>query len=56
MQSQSKLLETLASNISKEILNAFEPVLEVEVSIKKFNPPLGGICKYAAVTVTKQRS
>lgn len=40
MEKPTKLLETLATEIADEILNIFYAVLEVEISIKKTNPPI----------------
>jgi len=40
MERRTRLLETLATEIADEILNSFPSVQEVEVSIKKLNPPI----------------
>lgn len=50
-----KLLETIADNISKEIFIKFPYIFSVEVSVAKHNPPLGGICNKAKVTLKKQK-
>jgi dihydroneopterin aldolase len=40
MECRTVLLETLATEIADEILSRFLMVLQVEVSIKKLNPPI----------------
>ncbi len=55
MEKPSKLLETVAHAISKQVLSAFPNAVKVDVSISKFNPPIGGVCKKASVVVTKSR-
>jgi dihydroneopterin aldolase len=46
-----KLLETLASSIAKKIKVGFPEASQVEVSITKHNPPIGGPCDKVTVTV-----
>jgi len=55
METPSRLLEHIAFRISNKILEVFKPVHEIEVSISKFNPPLGGICKSATIVFRKSR-
>ena len=55
MQRPSKLLETVGYSISNRILSAFADVHQVEIKISKFNPPIGGVCRKATVTVSKIR-
>jgi len=40
MERPTRLLETLATEIADEILSSFLSVEELEVSIKKLNPPI----------------
>jgi 7,8-dihydroneopterin aldolase/epimerase/oxygenase len=40
MNKQTKLIETLATEIAQEIFNSFSIVDEVEVSVIKLNPPI----------------
>ena len=40
MEKRTRLLETIATEIAEEIFNRFTNVLEVNVSIKKLNPPI----------------
>ncbi len=53
MQKPSHLLENIANNIIKEILLRYPTVESAEVSVSKFNPPIGGICSKAKVTIRK---
>ncbi len=55
MARPSKLLETVGHAIAKKALNAFGEAKNVEVRISKFNPPIGGVCKKATVTVNQTR-
>jgi dihydroneopterin aldolase len=55
MDKPSKLLETVAHAISEKTLSSFSSALQVEVSISKFNPPIGGVCKKASVKVVGLR-
>ena len=40
MEKPTKLLETLATEIAKEIINTYDKVKEVSVKIKKLNAPI----------------
>ena len=53
MAKPSKLLETVGHAIAKQALNTFKEAKTVEVQISKFNPPIGGVCKKATVTVNQ---
>ena len=55
MGKPSKLLERVGHSIAGKILVAFPEAISVEISISKFNPPIGGVCRKAAVTITKSR-
>ena len=50
MANTSKLLEHVVKNIGKRILKE-AGVIEVEVSLSKFNPPINGECKRATVSL-----
>jgi 7,8-dihydroneopterin aldolase/epimerase/oxygenase len=55
MSNPSHLLESMAAKIINQVFQAY-PVAElVQVSISKFNPPVGGICNRAKVTLNKKR-
>lgn len=53
MAKPSKLLETVGHAIAKRTLSSFKAAKTVEVRISKFNPPIGGVCKKATVTVNQ---
>src|SRR6185436_15396020 len=55
MEKPSKLLETVGHAIAKKILDSFTDALQVEIKISKFNPPIGGVCKKATVTVSQKK-
>ncbi len=44
METPSKLLEHLAGRIAHRIRLAFPGIKATEVSISKYNPPVGGVC------------
>ncbi|MDN4166516.1 dihydroneopterin aldolase [Cytophagales bacterium LB-30] len=56
MQTKTKLLEDIAQRICHAVLANFERALEVEVSISKHNPPIGGVCARAKVTLKQSRT
>ena len=53
MHIPSRLLENIAHRIIEKIRNAYPETEWVEVSISKYNPPLGGICQRSKVTLRK---
>jgi 7,8-dihydroneopterin aldolase/epimerase/oxygenase len=55
MAKPSKLLESVGHAIAKQTLSFFREAIKVEVRISKFNPPIGGVCKRAIVTVNQTR-
>ena len=55
MQQPARLLEHLAHRILDRVMVELPQVRRVRVSISKFNPPLGGICHRARVTLTRKR-
>ena len=55
MSRPSRLLEALNLQIIKEVFKRFPGVELVEVSISKFNPPIGGVCREAKVIMSKRR-
>jgi len=55
MAKPSKLLETVCHAIAKKTLDTFIEAIVVEVRISKFNPPIGGVCKKATVTVNQKK-
>lgn len=55
MLTKTKLLENIAHRIGIAVLSRFEKAMEVEVSISKHNPPIGGVCARAKVTLKMDR-
>src|SRR5688572_4542768 len=55
MEQPSKLLETVAEKIANDVLEGFPNVLSVEFKISKVNPPIGGKCRKATVSLMKRR-
>ena len=56
MEVPSKLLETVAEKIVDTILSTFPQVEIVELKISKINPPIGGKCAKASITLVKKQS
>jgi len=55
MARPSKLLETVCHAIAEKTLDTFNEAMKVEVRISKFNPPIGGVCRKATVTVNQKK-
>ena len=55
MNKPSRLLEHIGGRIMRAVFANFPMVFYIEISISKFNPPIGGICKRAMVTLTQSR-
>jgi dihydroneopterin aldolase len=51
MSGKSKLLEHVAYQIIEEIRSLYPFVQKVVVSVSKHNPPIGGICNKAKITL-----
>ncbi|MFN8356362.1 MAG: dihydroneopterin aldolase [Spirosomataceae bacterium] len=49
MGQSHKLLEHIAYHIIRQIRERYPQVESVEVSVSKFNPPVGGVCERARV-------
>lgn len=56
MQKPTRLLEHIAQRIIDSILENFISAQKVSVSVSKFNPPVGGVCRKAKVFLSKSRS
>jgi len=56
MGKPSRLLENIGGRIMRSVFQNFPLVTFVEISISKFNPPIGGICKRAVVTLSNARN
>ncbi|MFN6943974.1 MAG: dihydroneopterin aldolase [Cytophagaceae bacterium] len=55
MDKPVKLLETVVGSIINNLFTEFPSVLSAEVKLEKKNPPIGGICRNAAVKIYKKR-
>ena len=55
MKIPARLLEHLGHRIIDKVYERFPFVKQVRVSVYKYNPPLGGICKWAKVTLEEAR-
>ena len=55
MHKPSRLLENIGKRIIKHVFADFKHVSSIEISISKFNPPIGGVCERAKVTLTESR-
>ncbi|MFT2010036.1 dihydroneopterin aldolase [Pontibacter sp. 13R65] len=55
MKVPARLLEHLGHRIIDKVYERFPFVQSVKVQVYKFNPPLGGICKWAKVTLEEER-
>jgi 7,8-dihydroneopterin aldolase/epimerase/oxygenase len=52
----SKLLENIARRIIDRIFVEFHTIEKVEISISKFNPPVGGVCNRARISLIERRN
>jgi len=55
MEKPSKLLERVGHEMTAAILKKFSQAISVTITIAKFNPPIGGVCKKASVTISEKR-
>ncbi len=55
MNKPSRLLENIGGRIMKAVFANFALVTYIEIQISKFNPPIGGICKRAVVSLSSAR-
>jgi len=55
MAKPSKLLETVAGKIADDVLKALPAAKAVELKISKLNPPIGGKCRRATVSLIRKR-
>mgnify|MGYP000400946376 CR=1 FL=1 len=51
----AKLLEHLAGNILNGILAEIPKVDSAKVVLHKYNPPIGGVCKWSKITLERRR-
>ena len=55
MEQPSKLLETVAEKIVKDVLTQLPAVIQVDLKISKINPPIGGKARKASISISKKR-
>ena len=55
MKKPTKLLEHIGKMIIDTIFIEFPKVNSIEVKVSKYNPPVGGICHKASVTLSESR-
>ena len=55
MEKPSKLLETVGGAIVRKIFELFPKVQGVDLEVSKLNPPIGGKCKSATVSISQKR-
>ena len=55
MRAPARLLEHVAHRVLDRIMAELPHVRRVRINVSKFNPPLGGICHRARVTLARQR-
>lgn len=55
MSNPTRLLEAINYRIIQVVFSHFAAARRVEVSVSKFNPPIGGVCHRARVTISKSR-
>ncbi len=51
MSKPSRLLEHIAYNIIEGLRATYPNVESIEVSVSKFNPPVGGVCARSRITM-----
>ncbi len=51
MQRKARLLEHIALSIIEDIRGRYPDLNLIEVSVSKFNPPIGGVCHRAKITM-----
>ena len=56
MEKPSKLLETVAEQIINTVFQELKTVSSVDLKISKINPPIGGKCKKAVVSVSRRKT
>ena len=55
MEKPSKLLETVAENIVNSIFAELVRVQSLQLKISKLNPPIGGKCRKASISISRGR-
>jgi 7,8-dihydroneopterin aldolase/epimerase/oxygenase len=55
MEIRSRLIEHVTKRIADSLLKSITQIKNVDVTVKKLNPPVNGEIEYASVTFTAQR-
>ncbi|HEX7014937.1 MAG TPA: dihydroneopterin aldolase [Cyclobacteriaceae bacterium] len=55
MERPSRLIETVAERIINEVMERLPAVIQVELTISKLHPPIGGECARARVSIARKR-
>src|SRR5690606_16153222 len=55
MEQPSRLIETVAERIISPVLVQLPAVMQVELTIAKLNPPIGGACARASISIVRER-
>lgn len=55
MEQPSRLIETVAEKIVNDVLKELPAVIQVDLTIAKLHPPIGGECRNAKISITKRR-
>ena len=55
IQKSARLLEHIAQRIISATFEELSEVKKIEVSVSKFNPPVGGMCNRAKVTLIREK-
>ncbi|MCS7018014.1 MAG: dihydroneopterin aldolase [Cytophagales bacterium] len=51
----AQLLEHIGERIAKQIFEQFAGALQVKITVRKYNPPIGGICRAAEIILQRKR-
>jgi dihydroneopterin aldolase len=55
MERPSKIIETVAEKIVNDVLRELPAVIQVELTIAKLTPPIGGKCRRALISIIRKR-
>ena len=55
IEQPSRLIETVAERIISQVLEQLPAVMQVELTIAKLNPPIGGACARASISIVRKR-
>ena len=56
INSPSRLLEHIGKRIMDTVMDNFPMVYRAEISVSKYNPPIGGVCHRAVVSLQHDRA